>query len=52
MAGTEAVKRRSTAGQYWIVEHRWQSTGYSRRLGEDQLDKSSMHRDRRKNRVI
>lgn len=52
MVGTEAVQGRSIASKYRIIEYRWQSTGYSRRLGENQLDESSVHGDRREDCVI
>lgn len=50
--GTEVVERRGIASKYRIFKYRWQSVGYSRRFSEDQLDESSMHRDRRKDRVV
>lgn len=52
LIGTEIVERRGIASKYRIFKHWWQSVGYSCRFSEDQLDESSMHGDRREDRVI
>lgn len=51
-AGTKTIERRSVAGEHRIVEHWWQSTGHSRRLGQDKSNESGMHGDRREDRAV